>query len=172
MRNIGYLFSFIVPGIGQAINGRYVRSVALLIAAGVGLDMAILGAFLFSGDSAQKFTGIGLAVFGIAWLLSLVEMFHHKTTYDPRKLEPLLIQHLRNAQNYFLASKFDEAIDELKALLKKSPRDIEGRLYLAAVYVEMGERKKAMAQYAKVMALDENEKWKWQVNRDMKELNA
>jgi Tfp pilus assembly protein PilF len=71
---------------------------------------------------------------------------------------------------YYLARDFEKARDELKAMLRLAPHDIDAHMYLASVYREMGDRKKALATFRRVALLDENSKWGWQLEREVKEL--
>lgn len=172
MSKYAWIPSLIIPGSGQAVEGRLARAVVLFVAAAVGVDLFLLGKFVFSGEGAQSLVQTGLIVFGLAWFVGLGEMFYHHHTFDPRRLEEELLAHLRKAVAYYLSGRYDEAESELKAMLRRSPDDVEAHLYLAGVYRHAGDRRRAVAEYRKVLALDDAGKWGWQVEREMRELES
>ncbi|GAB4160526.1 MAG: hypothetical protein Kow00107_08590 [Planctomycetota bacterium] len=165
-----WLLSAIIPGLGQAVEGRLVRGLILMFVAACGVNLLLLGTAVFSGESSGRLVSAGFGAIGAAWLFSLIEIFYYRHTYDPRKHEPELVKHLSNAMKYYLGRDYEKARDELRAMLRLSPEDLEAHLYLAAVYREMGDKKKAVSQYKKVLALDSTGKWSWQVQREMKEI--
>ena len=167
MSKFSWVFSVIFPGIGQAICGRLWRGLLFIVLACVGVNLIVLGRF-FSGESASTLFSSGLILFGCVWLLAIFEVFYFQHTYDPRKLEPELLEHIRRGMAYYLSSDHEAAKQEFTAVLKKAPNDIEANLYLAGVFREMGEKKKAMKQFKKVLILDDAKKWTWQVEKEMK----
>ncbi|MFA4985728.1 MAG: tetratricopeptide repeat protein [Candidatus Brocadiia bacterium] len=172
MRIFYWLLSLLVPGSGQAMEGRFLTGFLLMFTAICGANVALLGKGLFSGEPADDLFSIGLAVYVFFALFSLIELIVYHTMHDPRKLEPILTRHLANATQYYLQGKYDEAEAELRAMLRKDPEDIEAHLYLASVYRATGDAKKARKMYAKVTNLDEGGKWSWQVARELKEMES
>ena len=167
-----WILSVILPGLGQAVEGRLFRGLLLLAIASIGINLTVMGIVVFEGDTGKSMLSWGLGTFGVIWVLSLIEMFHFRHTNDARKHEPELARHLQNAMGYYLARDLEKARDELKAMLRLAPHDIEAHMYLASVYREMGDRKKALATFHKVALLDENGKWGWQLEREVKELGS
>lgn len=66
--------------------------------------------------------------------------------------------HLRSAEIYIMARRFDEAGDSLKKVIEVEPANIKARRLLGDMYLKEGDREKAWAEYLPVldeMILDE-----------------
>ncbi len=170
--SISWLPALVIPGSGQLFEGRLFRAFVLLLFTFFGVNLFLLGQYLYAGDISATLTQWGLLAFGVAWLVGLLELFITKHTSDPRRFAAKLDEHLRRAMVFYLQGDFDEAEIELKAMLKLRPLDIEAHLYLAGVYRARGEVSKARSQYNKVLAIDEEGKWSWQIQRELKTLES
>ncbi|MDD3065209.1 MAG: tetratricopeptide repeat protein [Endomicrobiaceae bacterium] len=73
-----------------------------------------------------------------------------------KKTQEELVQ--ETATFYFLNSKFDEAIDEFKKVLKLNPANIEAYCSLGLIYENKKQPEEAKKMYEKTLLLDKNNK--------------
>ncbi|MDZ7815047.1 MAG: tetratricopeptide repeat protein [Planctomycetota bacterium] len=146
------------------------RALAFIVPAALAVNVALLGALVYSGGSGDNLFTWGSAAYGLLWLASLAEVLYYQHAFDPRRSEPTNLIHLRKGIALYLAGDNAAAEEEFKAIIRRSPDDLEAHLYLAGVYREMKDIKKAERYYKKVLLLDEPGKWKWQVEREIRAL--
>lgn len=73
-----------------------------------------------------------------------------------RKTQEELI--LETATLYFLNSKFDEAVEEFKKVLKLNPASVEAYCGLGLIYENKKQSEEAKKMYEKTLLLDKNNK--------------
>lgn len=73
-----------------------------------------------------------------------------------KKTQEALVQ--ETATFYFLNSKFDEAIEEFKKVLKLNPANVEAYCSLGLIYEKKKQPEEAKKMYEKTISLDQDNK--------------
>ncbi len=73
-----------------------------------------------------------------------------------KKTQEALVQ--ETATFYFLNSKFDEAIEEFKKVLKLNPANVEAYCSLGLIYENKKQAEEAKKMYEKTLSLDKDNK--------------
>jgi hypothetical protein len=160
-----------VSGLGHILVGRCLRGVVLFFLFGFFLNCLVIAPFVMEGSSGRVMTGALLAMI-VVWMFSMwdivrIVFLRHRSAIRERK-RPLFQQALTN----YVRGRHDEARAALLKILDLDHDDHDAHFQLGMVLASMGDAAGARRHYSMSLSLDDGQKWRWEVSREVTALRA
>jgi hypothetical protein len=174
MSKLALAISIVIPGVGQFLSGRYGRGVGLFLLFQIFLGGMLYGLLGFPAEAGYS-AATGGHVFW-AFLLCLVIVWGYNASRlaaeawgrsrRPEEKEAWFKEGLR----HYLRDEMPEALKAFARLTRWDRRDADAYFHLAMCYRALGRRKPARRALRRCRAVDEEEKWAWEVAQELDRL--
>ncbi|MGQ9760391.1 MAG: tetratricopeptide repeat protein [Thermogutta sp.] len=111
--------------------------------------------------------GLLWAALGVAWLSGVAwsyELVRGRSKRDPRDTSP---DSFPQAMHAYLAGNLAHAESLVRAILRKSPRDVEAALLLATIWRRRGQLDAAEKLLRNLARLEMAQPWLWEIQREL-----
>jgi len=167
MRRLPLVISIPFPGVGHILLGRFFLGIFVALCFGISLGAVFLS-FIWPVIFSEKLC-FGLVAF-LIWLYAILDnlCIMRKEMLWQKEGEDLY----RCALEKYLQGEYEESLRHLRRLLRLNSSDLEARLLTAEIYRQMGRIPRAKRALKKIRRLDEQDKWRWEVEESLSRLKA
>jgi tetratricopeptide (TPR) repeat protein len=167
MRRLPLLISVPFPGLGHILLRHFFLGIFIGLSFYISLG-ALLSSFIWPAVFYQRLY-FGLVALCI-WLYAILDNLRllRKETLWQKESETLY----RGALEKYLQGKYEDSLRNLRRLLWLKSSDLEARLLIAEIYRQTGKISQAKRALKKIRRLDEQDKWRWEVEEALSRLKA
>jgi len=168
---LDFIFSIILPGLGQMLLGRVARGAMLLITFGVCVDVGLFAQFyLHALPAARRALTLGpYALAALVWLYGIVDAVR-LTLPDVEDVRRRRDEHFRRGLLHFLKDELGEAEAEFGRAIQLDPDDVDARYHLALTLKAADDPKRARRAFRRCREADEHNKWARETEQRLREL--
>lgn len=162
----------LVPGWGHVYWGREVRGMFFFTAFAVAGFAFLNGLFLYLGAGRSVLIGTGGGVLLVATLWAWIDILLLTSPRRSQAYEGFRMKALQQGTLAYLQGDLAAAKAAFADCLRQDPADVEALFRLGVVTARAGEAREARALLRRASRLDLDEKWTWEIERELGRLGA
>jgi tetratricopeptide (TPR) repeat protein len=160
----------LIPGWGHVYLGREPLGLAIFTAAAAAGFGFLNGAFVYLGPWRALLTWGAAGVLGAILLATWVDVFRRTSRRRVESEASARERNLKEGVVAYLEGDLDRAAACFEESLDSDPLDVEALFRLGVVRSRAGKAREAMLCLRRTLKYDLEEKWRWEVERELARL--
>ena len=158
------------PGLGHIVKGEPFKGAVFAIAFSLPLQGFLYSSYVWTRLLADWFPIVCLCLLIAVWGLAFYDIIRRTYFTDHQEIAREKARLFRSALISYLRGENEEAEATLTAALKFDREDPDLYFHLGAVLRSMGEKERAKRAFRKCISVDDNEKWRWELESELANL--
>jgi hypothetical protein len=161
-------FLSIWPGLPQIWSGQEVLGLILAGLFALGLNLAILGRFVWTEAYPPGLSTFCIALSGVTWFSALIYTCFWLWRCHPERHREEIDRLFRQAAEFYLQGGWNEARRLLEQILALDETDTDAMMQLGSIYLRTDQKTLARKAFRQCLEIESGQKWRWEISQALR----